>query len=94
MLIAIDDLIPERELAKRLGLHWRTLRRWRKRGIAGVLLHAEWIGGRVHYRQEDLDAFQAAVNAARNPPPPLSCREQKRIDRAVDDRLRRRGYIR
>ena len=93
MLAATDNLISERDLARKLGRTWKTIRNWRKRGIAGVYLKPTCIGARIYYRPEDLDAFQKAVDAARNPPAPLTCRQQKAIDRAVDSYLRRKGML-
>jgi len=49
--------LPQYELAKRWSLSPRTLERWRwaRRGPAFVKL-----GGRVLYRMEDVEAFEAA----------------------------------
>ncbi len=49
--------LPQHELAKRWSLSPRTLERWRwaRRGPAFIKL-----GGRVLYRMEDIEAFEAA----------------------------------
>ncbi len=42
-----DDIISSAELAKRLGVHERTVRRWRNEGTGPPVL---WAGGVARYR--------------------------------------------
>lgn len=48
-------LVPERALAKRWNKSLRTLQRWRSEGYGPPHIH---IGGTVHYRVDDVLAFE------------------------------------
>jgi hypothetical protein len=52
--------------------HWRTLRRWWKEGLHGgkVRLTVQRTGTRVFVTRAALAAFQRAVDAERDRPPP------------------------
>jgi predicted site-specific integrase-resolvase len=49
-------LISANELASRWGLAPRTLESWRSQGRGPAYLK---IGGRVQYRQDDIEAYEA-----------------------------------
>lgn len=51
--------LPQKALARRWGLSTRTLERWRVRGVGPVYLK---LNGRVVYRTEDIQAFEAACS--------------------------------
>ncbi len=55
-------LISANELANRWGLAPRTLESWRSRGRGPAYLK---IGGKVHYRQDDIEAYEAECRQER-----------------------------
>jgi predicted site-specific integrase-resolvase len=46
-----DDIIDSKELASRLSVHERTVRRWRNEGTGPPVL---WAGGVARYRWGDV----------------------------------------
>jgi predicted site-specific integrase-resolvase len=61
-----SQLLTREELAERLGVDVKTVDRWCRVGVRGVLLPRRFIGGRVFFSPEDIHEWQAAVNKARN----------------------------
>jgi Helix-turn-helix domain len=59
-----DTHLNQRELARRLKLSPRTLEGWRWRGAGPRFVKA---GGRVLYRLEDVEAFEAEQLRQRTP---------------------------
>ena len=59
-----DIHFSQRDLARRLGLSPRTLEGWRWRGTGPRFVKA---GGRVLYRLEDVEAFEAEQLRQRTP---------------------------
>jgi predicted site-specific integrase-resolvase len=53
--------LPQKALARRWGVSTRSLERWRVRGIGPVYLK---LNGRVIYRLQDVEAFEAACRRA------------------------------
>ena len=51
------ECLNSKRLARRWGLSHRTLERWRNRRMGPAHLK---IGGRVLYRLQDIEAFEAA----------------------------------
>jgi len=62
------ECLNSKRLARRWGLSHRTLERWRHKGAGPAHLK---IGGRILYRLQDIEAFEAArveeANAGRRP---------------------------
>jgi predicted site-specific integrase-resolvase len=62
------ECLNSKRLARRWGLSHRTLERWRHKGTGPAHLK---IGGRILYRLQDIEAFEAArvqeANAGRRP---------------------------
>lgn len=62
------ECLNSKRLARRWGLSHRTLERWRHKGTGPAHLK---IGGRILYRLQDIEAFEAArvqeANASRRP---------------------------
>lgn len=54
----IPSLVRERALAERWQKSIRTLQRWRAEGYGPAYIH---IGGTIHYRMEDVLAFEARM---------------------------------
>lgn len=50
------EFFNQRQLAKRWGLSPRTLEQWRWRGVGPRFVK---LGGRVAYRLEDIEVFEA-----------------------------------
>jgi DNA-binding transcriptional MerR regulator len=59
-----DTHFSQRDLARRLGISPRTLEGWRWRGTGPRFVKA---GGRVLYRLEDVEAFEAEQLRQRTP---------------------------
>jgi excisionase family DNA binding protein len=51
---AEETLMSERELARYLNLHLRTVQKWRAEGKGPPVL---WAGNRPRYRRSDVDAW-------------------------------------
>jgi hypothetical protein len=79
-----------KDLAERLRVHPRTVRRWRVKGVAGVKLRPTQIGGRVFYRGRDVKAFLREVREAKGvktvPAGPM------KVDRLGDEQAK--AYLR
>lgn len=81
---AVQARYARDQMAKRLGVHPKTLDRWRKSGVEGVRLAPLMLGGRYYYTDEIVESWQAAVarkRAARLDPPPAPTRAQRRAGR-------------
>jgi hypothetical protein len=64
-----DDLIPFARVPDHIPggrVNPATLHRWRTRGVAGVKLDVEFIGGRVFVARSELPRFFEAIKAARS----------------------------
>lgn len=64
-----SPFLNQHELAERWHISHRTLERWRWQGRGPRYLK---VGGRVLYRAEDIDAYEAGqlrLNAGREPAP-------------------------
>ena len=57
-------LVPLRQLARELGLHFTTLYRHARRGIKGVYLEVECRGGRLLSSHRHWEAFNDQLHAA------------------------------
>jgi excisionase family DNA binding protein len=52
------------ELAERLRLHPRTLERWRREGVGPRFMKS---GGRIRYRDEDVETYEVANLSGKEP---------------------------
>jgi len=90
-----QPVITLTEAAKRLPgrPHVSTLHRWRKRGVGGVKLKTQKLGGRRVVAVSDLEEFIEAVTAAADgePSPPRTAKKRQRAIEAAERELDRAG---
>lgn len=79
----IVRMIPKRN---NIPVHVSTLHRWRSKGIGGVKLEAQKIGGVYYTTKHDLDVF--LVNINQKPPTQVG----KNYEAAVELELRKLGF--
>lgn len=61
----LRDLIPQRELARLLGVTPKTIIGWNTHGINGSTLPKIRIGRQVYYRPDDVDRFQKLISGGK-----------------------------
>ena len=69
------------QAAKFLGVHERSLSRWRHRGAGPKFVRYGPLGNAIGYREEDLKEFQAATMQGELFDPKTATQEQRRITR-------------
>lgn len=99
--ITSETLVPLRDVADRYPArggrrkHIGVVRRWVRKGVAGVKLEAVQLAGRWHTSEEALARFHAGVAAARQRSTPPAPRHPRGSARTADDaaarKLRRMG---
>lgn len=57
MLVQLDGLMTEQEVANLLRVSTRCLREWRKNGLRGVKLKPKMLGKLVRYEKQEVQLF-------------------------------------